>query len=199
MAEPGPEHRPFRYLKPRGQRFLLFLVSIVVRWLWVYNHSSYLNIRSVYLNGYWVLDTVLPKIRWSLPSKSLHSSCGSADAEAVIQVYREAERTTSSPCSLSLTDSLWLVSITMGIKRNIDDVPYSVKSISHNKSMLLLMLITKVSKLSHVAWSYCQHIFVVVSLSSAHSEWRSFRISPLWPLWLWLRWAIELCCVRRHF
>lgn len=102
------------------------------------------------------------KIKWPRPSKSLHYSYKSSDVEAVSQVYREAEQMTSSPCFfVTCKDFWWLAAVTMSVEKNTDHIPYSVKSISHNKWTLLLMLITKPPKPSHVSWSYCQHLFVV--------------------------------------
>ena len=89
------------------------------------------------------------------PFKSLHSSYRSADTEAVIQVYREAEQTTSFPCYnkafVTCKDSLWLAAVSTSAEKNTDDIPYPVKSVSHNKRILLLMLITKSPKPCHVA------------------------------------------------
>lgn len=109
----------------------------------------------IYQNDCWVLDTVQVsrlKIKWPRPSKSLHYSYRSSDVEAVSQVYREAEQMTSSPCFfVTYKDFWWLAAVTMNVEKNTDHIPYSVKSISHNKGILLLMLITKFSKPCHIA------------------------------------------------
>ena len=59
---------------------------------------------------------------------------------------------TSSPCFfVTYRDFWWLAAVTMNVEKNTDHIPYSVKSISHNKWILLLMLITKFSKPCHIA------------------------------------------------
>lgn len=47
-------------------------------------------------------------------------------------------------------DSVRLVAVAMGVKKNIDYVPFSVKNISENKSVFF-MLITKYSEPTHVS------------------------------------------------
>lgn len=151
MREPGLELRGFRHqsLGARGWSYFLFL-------LWFIS-CEYILILPTQISGQhiwmvtggWTL-CLMPKVRWSLPSKSLHSSCGRADAEVVIRVQNNL----FPIFFVTHKDSLPLVAIPMGVKKNID-VPASVKSISDNKLVFLLMLIIKFSKPSHVAWSYC--------------------------------------------
>ena len=59
---------------------------------------------------------------------------------------------TSSPCFFVTCKDFWyLAAVTMSVEKSTDHMPYSVKNISHNKGILLLMLITKFSKPRHVA------------------------------------------------
>ena len=130
-----------RSLDPEVYVFYWLLIIILPKW--ISGHISK-----------WLLswDTVQAKIKWPHPSKSLHYSYRSSDIEAVIQVYREAEKMTSSPCFfVTCKDFWWLVAITMIVEKNTDHIPYSVKSISHNKGIFLSMPITKFSKPCHVA------------------------------------------------
>lgn len=135
-----------------------FLVSIAVCWLVIL--STWISVQHIWMAIGCQTLCGQRVDKWSLPSKWSHSTCGSADAKAVVQAYGEAGRMTSFPCSLSPAKTpcgWWL----LGVKKRIDGVLHSVKSISHNKSVFWLMVITKFSKPSHVAWRNCQHIFVV--------------------------------------